>query len=408
MWPWIKRWRAWAMREFWPMHRNGLQPQALHFSYEKAGLTVDEQPIPWNAEAVVVETRLRLPPFLAQHKGDFVLRLPGQPPLPAESLRREDAQNTHRLFFRFGVPPESMTAEVFYKNHPLGRVTLPVLGRDEFVRKLTLTMPTVAVQLNDETVACQTFVATQCRGVVASGVLTAATALAPVLDLGLAVEFRCEEDGTTRTVPVQLSSSQLRSRQALVTVAPVKFPRRMGTWNVTWLLQDQPLATQRLRAISKQAFLRSLRVSDTRFVVRSKDDKVTLARHLPPMPEVDRVGPCFFVSSGEVGMAGTCLLQVRAQVSGAVQAPLLVEQEVLVTDGPSPFVPGTLEAAELEQVSGFELRLQGKSLGMLPMTPAPTCKFTSEGGFQPAPSFSWTSAAEEQLNERLRKLIEGR
>jgi hypothetical protein len=66
------------------MHRNGLQPQALHFSYEKAGLTVDEQPIPWNAEAVVVETRLRLAPYLAQHKNDFVLRLPGQPPLPAE------------------------------------------------------------------------------------------------------------------------------------------------------------------------------------------------------------------------------------------------------------------------------------------------------------------------------------
>jgi hypothetical protein len=408
MWPWIKRWRAWAMREFWPMHRSGLQPQALHFSYEKAGLTVEDQPIPWNAEAVVVETRLRLPPYLAQHKNDFVLRLPGQPPLPAESLRREDALNTHRLYFRLGVPAETQTAEVSYKIHPLGRVTLPVLARDEFVRKLALTMPTVAVQLNDETVACQTFVATQCRGVVASAVLTGATALAPVLDLGLAVEFRCEEDGTTRTVPVQLSSSQLRGKQALVTVAPVKFPRRMGTWAVTWLLQDQPLATQKLRAISKQAFLRSLRVSDTRFVVRSKDDRVALARQLPALTEVDRVGPCFFVSSGELGMAGMCLLQVRAQVSGAVQAPLLVEQEVLVTDGPSPFVPGTLEAVELEQVSGFELRLQGKSLGMLPMTPAPTCKFTSEGGFQPAPTFSWTSAAEEQLNERLRKLIEGR
>jgi hypothetical protein len=328
--------------------------------------------------------------------------------LPAESLRREDAANNHRLFFRLPVPAETVAAEVFYKAHPLGRVTLPVLGRDEFVRRLSLTMPTVAVQINDEAVACQTFVATQCRGVVASAVLAGPTALAPVLDLGLSVEFRCEEDGTTRTVPVQLSSSQLRSKQALLTVAPVKFPRRLGTWVVTWQLQDMPLATTRLRAISKQVFLRSLRVSDTRFVVRSKDDKVALARHLPALPEVDRVGPCFFISSSEVGMAGTCSLQVRAQVSGAVQAPLLLEHEVLVTDGPAPFVPGTLEAAELAQVNGFELRMQGKSLGMLPMTPAPTCKFTSEGGFQPAPTFSWTSAAEEQLNERLRKLIEGR
>ena len=55
MWPWIKRWRDWAMHDLWPMHRIGIPPQALHFGYEKAGLTLYDQPIPWNAEAVVVE-----------------------------------------------------------------------------------------------------------------------------------------------------------------------------------------------------------------------------------------------------------------------------------------------------------------------------------------------------------------
>ena len=61
MWPWIKRWRDWAMHDLWPMYRLGPQPQALHYSYEKAGLTLHDQPIPWNAEAVVVEAMLRLP-----------------------------------------------------------------------------------------------------------------------------------------------------------------------------------------------------------------------------------------------------------------------------------------------------------------------------------------------------------
>ena len=60
MWPWIKRWRDWAMNDLWSMHRLGPQPQALHYSYEKAGLTIPGQPIPWNAEAVVVEANLRL------------------------------------------------------------------------------------------------------------------------------------------------------------------------------------------------------------------------------------------------------------------------------------------------------------------------------------------------------------
>ena len=55
MWPWIKRWRDWAMHDLWPLYRIGPQPQALHYSYEKAGLTLHDQPIPWNAEAVLVE-----------------------------------------------------------------------------------------------------------------------------------------------------------------------------------------------------------------------------------------------------------------------------------------------------------------------------------------------------------------
>ncbi len=56
MWPWIKRWRDWAMHELWPLNRIGPQTQAMRFSYEKAGRTVDDQPIPWNAEAVIVES----------------------------------------------------------------------------------------------------------------------------------------------------------------------------------------------------------------------------------------------------------------------------------------------------------------------------------------------------------------
>ena len=74
MWPWIKRWRDWAMHDFWPMHRTGPQPQALHYSYEKAGLTLHDQPIPWNAEAVLVEASVRLPPSGSRRKTDFHLR----------------------------------------------------------------------------------------------------------------------------------------------------------------------------------------------------------------------------------------------------------------------------------------------------------------------------------------------
>src|SRR5690242_3483556 len=98
MWPWIKRWRDWVMHELSFMHRIGLQPQALHYSYEKAGLTVHAQPIPWNAEVVLVEASVR-PPSGARRKADFLLRLPGRPPVPAESLRKPEGEDRYHVFF---------------------------------------------------------------------------------------------------------------------------------------------------------------------------------------------------------------------------------------------------------------------------------------------------------------------
>src|SRR5260370_1586749 len=86
MWPWIKRWRDWAMHDLLPLHRTGPQPQALHFSFEKAGLTLDDPPIPWNAEAVLVESLIRLPARAGRRQAHFPRRPPGPDPLPPEKL----------------------------------------------------------------------------------------------------------------------------------------------------------------------------------------------------------------------------------------------------------------------------------------------------------------------------------
>ncbi len=408
MWPWIRRWRDWAVHDLLLMHRSGPQPQALHYSFEKAGLTLHDQPIPWNAEAVLVEALVRLPASAGRRKADFQLRVGRQEPALAESLRRQEGEERYRAFFRIPAPAESTTAELLWRSSPLGQLTLPVLSRDEFISNLQLQMPTLFVRLGDQSVACQTFVATQCRGLLASAVLSSPTSLVPLLDLGLQVEFRSERGGAVHSVPVRLCSSQLAGPKALVTVVPRRFPRRIGTWTATWMLADQPLATHQVRAISQRHFQRSLRISDTRFVVQSEKHGVSLTRHVPPLEGKGRFGPCFLVSSREPGMAGLCPLQVRAQVTGAVQSPLLMEEEVLITDGPTLFAPGTLDAADLAQVSGFELRLKSSALGILPLCTAPIASFTSEGGFKTPQEFPWSTAAEEELNDRLSRLLEGR
>jgi len=107
-------------------------------------------------------------------------------------------------------------------------------------------------------------------------------------------------------------------------------------------------------------------------------------------------------------MAGQCRLQITAQVPGAVTPPLLLEQDVLITDGPTMVAPGTLDAADLEQVSGFELSLRGQSLGVLSLCPAPTALLTNESSVKPTHDRSGSAAAEEEMNERLNRLLEGR
>jgi hypothetical protein len=408
MWPWIKRWRDWAMHDFWPLYRLGPQPQALHFSYEKAGLTLHDQPIPWNAEAVLVEAQLRLSASSSRRKADYQLRVPGLELVPAEQLRRQEADDHYRVCFRLSPPGATVNAELLYRDHVLGQVTLPLLTREEFIQGLRLQMPTLFVRLGQANVACQTFVSSQCKGLLASAVLTSPTSLVPLLDLDLQVEFRCERGGAPYRVPATLCSSQLAGRQALLTVVPRRHPRRIGSWVATWLLGERVLATQRVRGISQKHFQRSLRISDTRFVVQVDPGKVRLTRQLPPPDRAVRVGPCFLVASGEPGMAGLCRLQVAAQVPGSTPAPLLLEQEVLITDGPTMVAPGTVDACDLAKVTGFELSVRGQPLGILSLCPAPTATFTSEGGFKPPHDFTWSAAAEEEMTERLNRLLEGR
>jgi hypothetical protein len=408
MWPWLEQLRDWAMHDLWPLSRIRPQSQALHASYEKAGLTIHDQPIPWNAEAVVVEAALRLPAGTGRRKGDFFLSVPGQSLHPAEHLRRAEGEDLYRVSFRFTPPGTSTTAELLFREKPLGKVDLPFLSREDFLQNIRLQMPTLYVRIGAETVACQTFVSTQCKGLVASAMLASPTSLAPLLDLDLLVEFRCERTGAVTRVPAALCSSQLGGRQALVTVVPKKYPRRLGAWTATWLLASRTLASQRIRGISQKHFQRSLRISDTRFVVQLDSGSVRLTRQTPPLDKGGRVGPCFLVSSGEPGMAGQCRLHVTAQVPGTLTPPLLLEQDVLITDGPTMVAPGTLDAADLAQVTGFELTHRGRSLGVLSLCPAPSASFTGEGGFKPPHDFTWSAAAEEEMTERLNRLLENR
>ncbi len=410
MWPWLKHWRDWAISELVPMYRLRPQPQALHFSYEKAGLVLPDQPIPWNAEAVVIEASLRLPASAGRRKAAFSARVAGRDPVLADHLRRHETGDASRVVFRLPPPGRATHAELFFREKGLGRIDLPFLDRDEFIESLRLQMPTLFVRVGDNTVGCETFVTAQCRGLLAGAVITSPTSLVPLLDLDLCVEFRAEHGEPPVRVPARLCSSQLGGRQALLSVVLKQLPRRLGVWNATWLLGERALAEpMKVRGISQSRFRRSLRVSDTRFVVQEKPGgPMRVARPLPPAETTARVGPCFLVNSGEKGMAGMCRLEAWTQVHNPATPRPPTEHDVLITDGPTMVVPGTFPVADLAHVTAFELRCKGRPLGALSLRPAPTATLTGEGGFKPTPEYSWSAAAEEEMNERLNRLLEGK
>ena len=122
----------------------------MHYSYEKGGLVIDNQPIPWNADAVIVECLVaHLPGIAARRREEFLLRIPGREAVPLDSLRREEAQECYRLCFRFPPPSQTSNAEVVWRHHRLSEMTLPVVQRAEFLEKLRLQHATLAVQLGE-------------------------------------------------------------------------------------------------------------------------------------------------------------------------------------------------------------------------------------------------------------------
>ena len=390
------------MNDLGPLFRTA-QAQSLRFSFEKAGLALHNEAIPWNADAVIVEARLRLPAH-SRTAEDLSLRV-GEKQIPVEDLSPCDDSDLWDVSFRFPPPSASTQAEILVKRRSLGQLTLPVVTRQEFYKRLTFDMPTVAVKLGEPVVACQAFVGAQCRGLVASVVLNSPTSLAPLADMSLSVEARSQRTSAVHRATVQLSSSQLAGKQALVSALLPK-PRTTGAWSVCWKVGERELASQKMRAISRPSFHRSVYLAESRFLVQGRDGQLRSLAQLPARKEIVRAGPCFVLASRERGIAGWCNLQVRALVPGAVQPPLLLEEDVLLTDGPLVFAPGTANVEELDRIEGFELRCAGTVLGQLSLLPVPTSRFSSEGGFKPPPDFAWSSAADEQLNQRLRKLLD--
>jgi len=382
----------------------GPASQGLYYSFEKAGLTLDRQPIPWNAEAVTVEAVVGAVTLSAEGLREYGLYLPGGPRVAADTFRPGLPGKVH-VFFRLAVPPQTMPVEVRFRDRSLGQINLPLLTRDEFLGGLRIAEPTVHVRFKDDAHACQAYVGVQAKEVLASMMLVSPTSLAPLADLELGASVVGDDTVIVRRA-VRLESNQLAAKQALV-VVPFAKPRWVNHWDICWTLGEQMLATRTIRCYTPTQFHKSLRISTTRLYLDGPGGALPLARVAPRSWDgVERIGPVFLVSSGIAGMAARAEFRVR--VLDRARRPMLDMPPVstMVTDGPTVIAPGTL--ARDDGIDSFELWCGPRRLGELPITLAPVAAFTGEGGIAARrDDFAWSPQAEEELQQKLGLLLGG-
>lgn len=402
MWQWAKRWIDWLRSDLFSLGRKRRSGFAVHIGYEANGQFHAEQPVPWSADAVVVEIVLRLP-LSARRKADYALLFPDSTPVPAETIRSEDSER-HRIIFRIPVPNLPAVGELLWKFQSVVPIHIPVLTAETFLNGLTFANSTVAVRLGTQSVPARICVVDGCKGLVASSMIRSVHGLAPLANLGLTAEFRNERTGHLFTVPVPLTAAQQAARETLVTALCPRVPRRPGVWSVMWRVGERVHAAARIEIVTARRFENTLRLIDTRFATADDSGTLKVLRQAPPLGAFPRVGPCFLVVGGEPGAVGLCRLAVFAVLPGVSQAVQLLEELVLVTDAPTVFAPGLVESADLTRIAAFELRLNGRVLGTVALSPVPPAMLTAEGGFKQPREFTWSPAAEEDLLKRLGQL----
>src|SRR2546430_11505758 len=128
------------MRDLWssPL-RTGPQLQSLEYRFEKAGLVLERQPIPWNADAVLVDAFIRQSADIQRARKDYVLSVTGTrlTYVPHEASPGT-AERAARLEFRLPVPRQRTTVELKWRSRALGQMTMQVLSEEAFCRRVTV------------------------------------------------------------------------------------------------------------------------------------------------------------------------------------------------------------------------------------------------------------------------------
>ena len=387
--------------------------ETIRFGYEKAGYVVYDEPIPWNAEAVLVEFLIQDPGSAIVHGNDYCLRgkdsgvsAPREVPVKTVSCHSQARKNSFCLHFRLGPLLSNMSLQLTWRGRFLGKITLPYLSPKAFFRELAIESPSTMAQIGEHEVICRTVVAGQCHHLTACCFLKSSTSLLPLIDWDLALELTCHDSGQTWRIPAHLTGSQVVHHQSLLNVTLFSWSCTEGQWSWRWVLAHSPLAQGDIRVISQEAFHQSLYLAGGLSRSERRTGAIRRVSPEPPTEDTQVLPPCLRIASHEPGVAALCDLKIRVQYQDRFLSAEYLKMEVLITDLPLFSTPLPIAFHDGKEIQTVEVFADEHFIGSASLHQIPVATFTTEGGFQAPEPFDWTPCAEEELQTQLGRLLE--
>lgn len=402
MWPSIRRWLDWHRpdRNRYIALRAGLR--SYQWSYQLFGLMVEADVIPWAAEAVRLEIVLAESELLLSRRTDFTLRGLNAAPLPCQHIQCLQP-GLYRLEFCF---PPLLTwpsaVQFWWRDYCLLHLTLPRLTQEDYLRSVRWRSWGVTMRWCQRTVTARSFSRRSLRGLAAIVLVSSPHRLLPLASLQPHLLVQGLPSGPQFDLPLILTGTQQLDTEALLVVPfpPALLESEQCRWQ--WCIAGYPVHAETITFLSPQDWEPRVTLRDACFFLNTSRGWV---RHTEVQPPPDSVpfAPCFLLQA-PTGSAGLIPLTLYAHTSQTPRLRRLRHERVLISDAPTPYIPGLFQIQDFPQPTSLELRHGRRILGTLSLSRVPQARFTAEGGFRQVPELTWTESAEAELWERLQRL----
>jgi hypothetical protein len=322
--------------------------------------------------------------------------------VPCQDIQRLPS-GLYQLQFRLAPLTElPQTVQLCWRDFTLLSLTLPRLSQDEYLRSLRWRSWGLTMRWGEKAVSAHGFSRRSLRGLAATLLVSSPYRLAPLAALQPHVFLQGLPHGPCYEIPLLLTASQrLDTEACLVTPLP---PALLAAerCQVQWFVHGRCWHTETVRFLPPQEWERQVTVREAFYLLQSHNGWIR-QREAPSPQDSRPFAPCFLLQAPP-GHAGLLPVALYAHTPQRPHLRRLRRERVLVTDTPTPYLPGLFHLQDFPELTSLELRHGPRILSTLSLSLVPHAQFTAEGGFGQMPELTWSEATEAELWERLQRL----